>query len=247
MSLPYKNYIFDLYGTLTDIRTDEESRALWKKTALYYTEHSAPYTGPELRRAYLRLCDAEQRKHRDPLYEIELRKVFRALYAEKGVTPERLRVEETAVFFRLTSLRYLRRYDWVLPAFAALRAEGARLYLLSNAQSCFTLPELRALALQDAFDGILISSDAHVKKPSPKIMEMLLTRYDLSVGESLMIGNDQHSDVAVARTVGMDALYLQTETSGPYDPAWKAKYELLDGDYARLPGLLGIQAEQELL
>ena len=33
MSLPYKNYIFDLYGTLTDIRTDEESRSLRKQTA----------------------------------------------------------------------------------------------------------------------------------------------------------------------------------------------------------------------
>lgn len=240
MSLPYKNYIFDLYGTLTDIRTDEDSRTLWKKTALYYTEHGAPYTGPALRRAYLRLCDYEQRRHRDPLYEIELRKVFRALYAEKGVTPERLRVEETAVFFRLTSLRYLRRYDWVLPTFAALREAGARLYLLSNAQSCFTIPELRALGLQDVFDGILISSEAHVKKPSKKIMEILLKRYDLSVGESLMIGNDQFSDVAVAHAVGMDALYLQTETSGPYDPALKAKYELLDGDYSRLPALLGL-------
>jgi len=241
VSLPYKNYIFDLYGTLTDIRTDEESRTLWKKTALYYTEHGAPYTGPELRRAYLRLCDAEQRRHRDPLYEIELRKVFRALYAEKGVRADRRRLEETAVFFRLTSLRYLRRYDWVLPSFAALRAEGAQIYLLSNAQSCFTLPELRVLELQDAFDGIVISSDARVKKPSPKIMEILLKRYDLSVSESLMIGNDQFSDVAVAHAVGMDTLYLQTETSGPYDPALQAKYELLDGDYGRLPALLGIQ------
>lgn len=243
MSLPYKNYIFDLYGTLTDIHTDEKDRTLWKKAALYYTEHGAPYTAAELRRAYLRLCEAEQQRHRDPLYEIELRKVFRALYAEKGVRPERRRVEETAVIFRLTSLKKLRRYDWVLPTFAALRAEGARLYLLSNAQSCFTLPELRALELADAFDGIVISSDAHVKKPSKKIMEVLLTRYDLAIDESLMVGNDQRSDVAVARSVGMDALYLQTETSGPYDPALQAQYELLDGNYGRLPALLGIQAK----
>ena len=73
-------------------------------------------------------------------------------------------------------------------------------------------------------------------------MEALFTRYALSAHESLMIGNDQHSDVAVAQAVGMDALYLQTETSGPYDPALQAKYELLDGDYGRLPALLGIQA-----
>ena len=212
MTLPYKNYIFDLYGTLADIRTDERRRELWVKTALYYTEHGAPYEAAELRREYLRLCRAEQGRHRAPLYEIELRKVFRALYAAKGVTPDRRRVEETAVFFRLVSLRKLRRYPWVAPVFSALRERGAGLFLLSNAQSCFTVPELRALGLLDAFDGIVISSDAHIKKPSPK----------------------------VAHAAGMDALYLQTETSGVYDPALKAEYELLDGDFSRLPSLLGI-------
>ena len=70
MSLPYKNYIFDLYGTLTDIRTDEESRSLWKKTALYYTEHGAPYTASELQKAYLHLCAKEQARSRNPLYEL---------------------------------------------------------------------------------------------------------------------------------------------------------------------------------
>ena len=240
MSLPYKNYIFDLYGTLADIRTDERRRELWVKTALYYTENGAPYEAAELRREYLRLCRAEQGRHRDPLYEIELRKVFRALYAAQGTVPDRRRVEETAVFFRLLSLRKLTLYPWVEPVFSALRERGARIFLLSNAQACFTVPELRALGLLDAFDGVVISSDARVKKPSPRIMRKLLTRCELAVGESLMIGNDQRSDVAVAHAVGMDALYLQTGTSGVYDPALRAEYELLDGDFSRLPSLLGI-------
>ena len=144
------------------------------------------------------------------------------------------------MFFRLLSLRKLTLYPWVKPVFAALRERGARIFLLSNAQSCFTVPELRGLGLHDAFDGVVISSDARVKKPSPRIMRKLLTRYELAVGESLMIGNDQRSDVAVAHAVGMDALYLQTGTSGVYDPALRAEYELLDGEFSRLPSLLGI-------
>ena len=240
MSLPYRNYIFDLYGTLADIHTDETGRLLWKKTALYYSEHGAPYAPAELRRRYLALCAAEQERHREPLYEIELRKIFRALYAEKGVKPDRRLVEETAVFFRLNALQYLRRYEWVEPVFAALRAAGARLYLLSNAQACFTMPELRALGLHDAFDGVVISSDARIKKPHPRIMEKLLKTYGLKVSESLMIGNEQRCDVAVARSVGMDALYIQTATSRVYDPALRTEYELLDGDYSKLPGLLGL-------
>ncbi len=240
MSLPYRNYLFDLYGTLTDIHTDERGRALWEKTALYYGENGAPYTAPELRRVYLRLCAAEQERHRDPLYEIELRKVFRALYEEKGVRPDRRRVDETAVFFRLQSLKKLRRYLWVEPVFAGLRQQGARLFLLSNAQACFTRPELRVLGLAEAFDGVVLSSDARVKKPSPKIMRRLLDTYALDPAECLMVGNDQHCDVAVAHAVGMDALYLQTETSGVYDPVLKARFELTDGDYSRLPALLGL-------
>ena len=240
MSLPYRNYLFDLYGTLCDIRTDETGRLLWAKTALYYGENGAPYEGRELRAAYLRLCRAEQERHRDPLYEIELRRVFRRLYEEKGVRPDRRRVEETARFFRLQSMKRLRRYPWVLPTFAALRARGARLYLLSNAQACFTVPELRVLELSDAFDGILLSSDAHVKKPSPRIMHRLLDRYGIDPAASLMVGNDQSADVAVAHAVGMDALYLQTETSSYYDPALRAELELLDGDFTGLPALLGL-------
>ena len=240
MSLPYENYIFDLYGTLVDIRTDERGRALWEKTALYYGEHGAHYEAKELRAAYLRLCAREQARRKDPLYELELRRVFRALYEEKGVCPDRRRVEDTAVCFRLQSLKKLRVYPWVRSAFAELRARGAKLYLLSNAQACFTLPELRLLELHDAFDGVVISSDAHWKKPDPRIMRALLDGYKLAPERCLMTGNDQHTDVLVARAVGMDALYLQTGTSGVYDPALKAEFELLDGDFSRIPSLLGI-------
>ena len=240
MSLPYPNYIFDLYGTLVDIRTDQTDRRLWEKTALYYTEHGAPYTGAELRGAYQRLCAQEQARSGEPLYEIELRRVFRALYTEKGLRPDARRVEETAVFFRLTSLRRLRRYAWVQPSFAALRAQGARLYLLSNAQSCFTVPELRAVGLSDAFDGIVLSSDAGIKKPDGRILTALLEREGLAVGDCMLVGNDRLCDVGLANAAGMDALYLHTRTSGVYADAPRAKFELLDGDFTKIAGLLGL-------
>ncbi len=238
--LPYQNYLFDLYGTLVDIRTDERGRRLWERTALWYAEHGAPYTPAELRRAYLRLCAKEQARRENPLYELELRRVFRTLYAEKGVRANARLVEETAVFFRIESLRKLRLYPWVKGSFEALRAEGAKLYLLSNAQSCFTVPELRALGLEKAFDGVVISSDAGVKKPDPGIIRLLLERYGLRAGDCLMVGNEQRSDVAVAHAVGMDALYIATESSPDYDPAFRAGRELLDGDFTKIPALLGL-------
>ena len=37
----YKNYIFDLYGTLIDINTDEWNVQLWKKMQILYNTRSS--------------------------------------------------------------------------------------------------------------------------------------------------------------------------------------------------------------
>ncbi len=236
----YKHYIFDLYGTLVDIRTDETGRRLWQLAALYYAGHGARYAAAELRQAYWRLCAAEQAKNPDPFYEFDLRTVFRALYVEKGVFPDERLVAETAWFFRLTSTKKLRLYPWVRPVFEQIRQGGADIYLLSNAQACFTVPELRALGLDGAFDGVVLSSDTGVRKPDPAIMGRLLKTWDLDPADCLMTGNDRYADVAVARSCGVDCLYIQTETSGPFDPAFLADRELTDGNFSRLPELLGL-------
>ena len=39
----YDNYIFDLYGTLADIHTEENDPLVWKKLALFYGYYDADY------------------------------------------------------------------------------------------------------------------------------------------------------------------------------------------------------------
>lgn len=46
----YQNYIFDLYGTLVDIRTNERKPSLWKYMAQYMTLQGAAYTPAELKK-----------------------------------------------------------------------------------------------------------------------------------------------------------------------------------------------------
>ena len=237
----YRDCIFDLYGTLADILTDERDPALWRASALFYSEHGAAYTGEELHRRYLALCAEEQAKDPDPLFELELRTVFRRLYEEKGVSPSAALVGETAIAFRRASTRKLELYPWVLPVFERIRADGSRIFLLSNAQACFTLYELEELGIHRVFDGIAISSDFGVKKPSPRFMGGLIDLYGVDPKRAIMTGNDQHTDIASALAFGMDALYIKTETSGEYDPAFKTDRELLDGDFTKLYSLLGLE------
>lgn len=236
----YANYIFDLYGTLVDIKTDESGRRLWQLSALYYSEHGANYSASELRRDYLEYCKEAQGKSPDPFFELELRDVFRRLYYEKGVKADERLISDTAVFFRLTSTKKLRLYPWVKPVFERIRRGGSGIFLLSNAQACFTLPELNALGIGNAFDGIAISSDVGVKKPGRGIMEWLIKTYALDPETCLMVGNDRHTDMRIAKEFGMDGLYIRTETSGEYEPKLRSKRELLDEDFKKLPRLLGL-------
>ena len=237
----YADYIFDLYGTLADVLTDERDPKLWRASASIYSEHRAAYTGEELHRRYIALCEKEQAKDPDPLFELELRTVFRRLYEEKGVAPSAALVEETAIAFRTASTIKLKLYPWVKPAFERIRAQGSRIFLLSNAQACFTLYELEKLGIDKAFDGITLSSDYGVKKPSPRFMGGLIERFGIDPKRALMTGNDQHTDIASAMAFEMDALYIKTETSGGYDPAYRVERELTDGDYTKLYRLMGLE------
>ena len=45
----FKNYVFDLYGTLVDISTDEENPELWENIARMYCYKQAQYTYDELK------------------------------------------------------------------------------------------------------------------------------------------------------------------------------------------------------
>ena len=58
----YKNYIFDLYGTLVDINTNEWNIGLWKKMAEFYAFYGALYKPSELKEAYEDLCRREEKK-----------------------------------------------------------------------------------------------------------------------------------------------------------------------------------------
>ena len=158
----YKNYIFDLYGTLIDIRTDESSLNFWRKAAAVFAQGKASFSPGELKNAYYkyvklalwreRLCHPFWH-HRD----IELLDVFARLYSLKGVTADDELLRSTARRFRKASTQKLCLYDGVKELLDALKAAGKRIYLLSNAQESFTVPELEEVGILDYFvsEGIL--------------------------------------------------------------------------------------------
>ena len=61
----YKNYIFDVYGTLVDIRTNEGKTYLWDKMVEMFGFYGASYERKELKEKYFRYIseiEAEMKK-----------------------------------------------------------------------------------------------------------------------------------------------------------------------------------------
>ena len=240
----FETCIFDLYGTLVDIHTDEDAPGLWEKLALFYGFYGARYEQDELRASYERLTkelqagrEGVRNDSHEACPEIEIEEVFRRLFTEKGCKADETLAVHAGQFFRVLSIDYIRLYDGVTETLAALRKAGKRVYLLSNAQRIFTEYEMNALGLTEHFDGIFISSEHGVKKPDARFFEKLLERYDIPRESAVMIGNDGVCDVEGARRAGLPAVYIHSNIS-PKEEGVRADYVLDHMDMDRVRRIL---------
>ena len=209
-----KHAVFDLYGTLVDIHTDEEEKNFWKKLAKFLRRHGVHYEHKELKREYMRLCrkysSRLQNRYPDNKIEINISDVFYELCTLKNSRVTREFSDAFGYIFRAESRAYFKVYDGVYDMLGELNRQGVKVWLLSNAQAIFTMPELEHLGLVRYFDGIAISSDAGFKKPDAEFAAYLFAKYpeaDITPEKCLMVGNEYGSDGKVAENAGMNFLY----------------------------------------
>ena len=91
LPVQYDNYVFDLYGTLVDIHTEEDFPNLWEKLALFFGYYGAVYEPEELQGRYAALVSdyehalkktLEEDRHyaHEASPEIEIGEVYKKLY-----------------------------------------------------------------------------------------------------------------------------------------------------------------------
>jgi putative hydrolase of the HAD superfamily len=202
------NYVFDLYGTLIDIWTDESREELWEGVASLLGDGEE--CAETVKNEYMTLC---REAKRGESHEINLLAVFESMLARRGVTTDV--APDLALEFRRMSMVYIRTFRGVKTMLRDLRKVGG-VYLLSNAQSCFTVDELKTCGLYDLFDGIIISSDVGTKKPWGEIFDIAFDRFGITPENSIYVGNDMRDDVLGASSKGMRTLYIETAQSGSY-------------------------------
>ena len=237
----YKNYIFDLYGTLIDINTDESDSLLWEKLSLFYKFKGANYSPSELKESYTNLVNTELKKLSNTSYpDIQLENIFYLLYTNKGIIPSPELTTDTAQLFRILSIKYIKLYDGVLNLLNLLKNKNKKIYLLSNAQRVFTLYEMKLLGIEEYFDDILFSSDFNICKPDKEFFNTLINKHNLNIEESIMIGNDILCDIEGALNVGLDTLYLHSNLSSNLDSSnnIKSTYKVMDMNLLKVPELI---------
>ena len=228
----YTDLIFDLYGTLVDIHT-EETKTVWEKTALYFGYYGASYTTEELKEAFeleLHARQAVAGQSYECFPDIPFHEVFACLFHAKGVSTQADTLGiQAAQLFRICSTDYIRLYPNVVEALQALRKKGYRLWLLSNAQEMFTGYELNLLGISGLFHGIYLSSVFGCRKPDTRFFRALLDGENLDARKCLMIGNDLETDIAGAKASGIDTFYMHTELTpshqSPADPTNPMEFE----------------------
>lgn len=231
----YKNVMFDLYGTLIDIRTNEDIPMLWYNLAALYERNGAKYLPMELREMYQKYEKAERKRvkelHPELSYiDIDIAIVFDQLYKDKGVDAGAKLIEYTAKQFRKISTYFLRLYPGVEELLIYLRATGRKVILMSNAQSLFTMQELDGLGLTKYLDKIYISSDVGISKPDPEFFNHAVSELGLDKSETIMVGNDYIADMGGAYAAGLTGLYIDQEISSKIEGDFDAVEKIMDGD-----------------
>lgn len=233
-----KNFVFDLYGTLADISTNEQDDSFCKKMALFYGRNNAPYERTVWKREFdmcLEECKGIMLNNTDAYYDEEqgvyiepsIDEVFKMLYMIKGIKADGALIKATAEVYRTMSTNYIKLYPNVKNLLTALRENGYKVYLLTNAQKSFTLPELRYLGIHNMFEDIVISSEVGRRKPDIQMFDTLIKKNNLEPSECIMVGNDYESDIVGAENAGMQTCYVKSNLSPKEDERKEIKADMV--------------------
>lgn len=121
-------------------------------------------------------------------------------------------VESFPQYFDAVYQEFTRPGIWqLMPGIADLLARLAqtnlRLGVVSNFDRRLYLI-LQNLDILDRFEHVIISSEVGADKPSPRIFAEVLRRFQVGANEALHVGDEEETDGAGARAVGMSAFLL---------------------------------------
>lgn len=206
-----KSFIFDLYNTLIDVRTDEHCERAWAPVVSFFAERGIISDWRRLCEEYdsywARFNGEIAKKSGYEYPECDCVEQFREIARRVGGKLSQKDAATALCMMRKSSIERLRLFDGTLELLDGLHARGARVFLLSNAQAVFTRGEIKEVGLDGKFDGVLLSSDCGVRKPDKAFFGMLLDKYGIDRADAVMCGDDMENDVGGAQKSGIKGVW----------------------------------------
>jgi putative hydrolase of the HAD superfamily len=207
-----KGILFDLYGTLIDIETDESMDEIYRAIAHYLTYHGVYLNRREVRERYYRVMKQQKEACCEEYPEIDVEAIWNELLMQEGIKSSSLRGQQAKVIahiYRGVSRNRLQLYPDVKRVLNELQGDY-RLALISDAQSCYALPEIRAVGLDGYFNPIVISSHYGFRKPDSRLFQKALDNMNLKPAEVIWVGNDMFRDIFGANLLGIRNIFIDS-------------------------------------
>jgi putative hydrolase of the HAD superfamily len=207
-----KGILFDLYGTLIDIETDESMDEIYRAIAHYLTYHGVYLHRAEVRERYYHIMKQQREASGEEYAEIDVEAIWNEFLLQEGIRfgPTRGQLAKVlAQLYRAISRNRLQLYPGVKETLNTLQA-SYRLAVVTDAQSCYAIPEIRALGLDSYFDPVIISSRYGFRKPDPRLFSKAIDYMRLDRSEVICVGNDMFRDTYGAALLGIKTIFVDS-------------------------------------
>jgi putative hydrolase of the HAD superfamily len=212
---------FDLDDTIIDFGSS--ARGSWRAVCAEAAARTPGLDGEALDAAVERIrrwywSDAERhRVGRSDLLAASTRIVAQAL-DEIGHRDGDL-ARATAIHYRDVRDAAICLFEGAVETLRWLAARDVRLALVTNGTSLEQRAKLERFDLGGHFEHVAIEGEVGVGKPDPRAFELALSRLACEPGECWMVGDNLEWDVAAPQSLGMRAVWVDTEGRGLPDGA----------------------------
>ena len=153
--------------------------------------------------------------------EITTAEVLRTTLTELGAPPlsPQTMAEALRVYYAYSESLW-RPMPGVYETLERLAARGHKLAIISNAGDDANVQRLIDTGnLRRYFDPVVVSAAVGIRKPAPKIFEMVLAQWGLLPGECVMVGDTLDADILGAQLIGLHNVWISSHADRPANRA----------------------------
>jgi len=212
-----KGIIFDINGTLTDIRTNEWHDDVYRVISNLLSYQGILLSPSVVKFFYFQVIKEQRAACIDRYPEFDVIGIFREIIKQHSTDFTRAlptqKLEQLPLLlaeaYRAASRFQLQLYPGVEETVRQLH-QKYQLAIISDGQTAYAIPELNAVGLSGYFSPIIISGEFGYRKPDERLFSTALSDMKMKPSEVLFVGNDMYRDVYGAQRLGIKTIFFKS-------------------------------------